>query len=153
MEIKQRVERLWSKWALILYKRSDFCLLKMVNKFWQQYSFFFFLRFIYLFYVREYTVAVFRHTRRGHQILLDGCEPPCGCWDLNSRPLEGQSVLLTTKPSLQPSDNSIRKISSICFFHTILSKLKWLYMNCDMYQLPIFSNILRETLNTKNRKF
>ena len=27
-----------------------------------------FLRFIYLFYVYEYTVAVFRHTRRGHQI-------------------------------------------------------------------------------------
>jgi hypothetical protein len=27
-------------------------------------------RFIYLFYVCEYTVAVFRHTRRGHQILL-----------------------------------------------------------------------------------
>jgi hypothetical protein len=31
---------------------------------------FFFLRFIYLFYVYEYTVAVFRHIRRGHQIPL-----------------------------------------------------------------------------------
>jgi hypothetical protein len=30
--------------------------------------FFFLIRFIYLIY--EYTVAVFRHTRRGHQILL-----------------------------------------------------------------------------------
>jgi hypothetical protein len=29
-----------------------------------------FLIFIYLFYVCEYTVAVFRHTRRGHQIPL-----------------------------------------------------------------------------------
>jgi hypothetical protein len=28
------------------------------------------LRFIYLFYVYEYTVAVFRHTRRGHRIPL-----------------------------------------------------------------------------------
>ena len=27
---------------------------------------------------------------------------PCGCWDLNSGPLEEQSVLLTTEPSLQP---------------------------------------------------
>ena len=27
-------------------------------------------RFIYLFYVYEYTVAVFRHTRRGHRIPL-----------------------------------------------------------------------------------
>jgi hypothetical protein len=44
---------------------------------------------IYLFYVYDYTVSVFRHTR-GYQIPLqtDGCEPPCGCWDLNSGPLE-----------------------------------------------------------------
>ena len=34
-----------------------------------------------------------------------GCEPPCGCWDLNSGPLEEQSVLLTTEPSLQPCKN------------------------------------------------
>ena len=56
---------------------------------------------IYLFYVCEYTIAVFRHTRRGHQIPLqrasdpftDGCELPCGCWELNSGPLEEHSVL------------------------------------------------------------
>jgi hypothetical protein len=34
---------------------------------------------------------------------MDGCEPPCGCWDLNSGPLEEQSMLLTAEPSLQPS--------------------------------------------------
>jgi hypothetical protein len=34
--------------------------------------------------------------------ITDGCEPPCGCWELNSGPLEEQSVLLTTEPSLQP---------------------------------------------------
>jgi len=51
----------------------------------------------------KYRVAVFRHTRRGHWIpITDGCEPPCGCWDLNSGPLEEQSVLLTAEPSLQP---------------------------------------------------
>ena len=33
---------------------------------------------------------------------MDGCEPPCGCWDLNSGPSEEQSVLLTAEPSLQP---------------------------------------------------
>jgi hypothetical protein len=33
---------------------------------------------------------------------MDGCEPPCGCWDLNSGPLEEQLVLLTTEPSHQP---------------------------------------------------
>ena len=34
---------------------------------------------------------------------VDGCEPPCGFWELNSEPLEEQSVLLSTEPSLQPS--------------------------------------------------
>jgi hypothetical protein len=33
---------------------------------------------------------------------VDGCEPPCGCWELNSGPLEEQPVLLTADPSLQP---------------------------------------------------
>jgi hypothetical protein len=33
------------------------------------YSFFFFFK-IYLFIICKYTVAVFRHTRRGSQILL-----------------------------------------------------------------------------------
>jgi hypothetical protein len=29
--------------------------------------------------------------------ITDGCEPPCGCWELNSRPLE---EVLTAEPSL-----------------------------------------------------
>lgn len=42
-------------------------------------------------------------TRRRHQIPLQiDCELPCGCWELNSRLLEAQSVLLTTDVSLQP---------------------------------------------------
>jgi hypothetical protein len=45
------------------------------------YSSLSFFKDIYIFYVYEYTVAVFRHTRRGHQIpITDGCEPPCACW-------------------------------------------------------------------------
>jgi hypothetical protein len=32
---------------------------------------------------------------------MGGCEPPCGCWDLNSGPLEEQSVLLPAEPSCQ----------------------------------------------------
>jgi hypothetical protein len=35
-------------------------------------------------------------------LITDGCEPPCGCWDLNSGPSEEQPMLLTTEPSLQP---------------------------------------------------
>jgi hypothetical protein len=33
-------------------------------------------------------------------IVIDGCEPLCGCWDLNSGPQEEQPVLLTSKSSL-----------------------------------------------------
>jgi hypothetical protein len=40
--------------------------------------------------------------KRAWDPLTDGCEPPCGCWELNSGPVEEQSVLLTTEPSLQP---------------------------------------------------
>ena len=39
----------------------------------------------------------------GEGPITDGCEPPCGCWELNLGPLEEQSVFLTTEPSLQPS--------------------------------------------------
>jgi hypothetical protein len=58
---------------------------------------------IYLFIIYKYTVAVFRHTRRGHLISLQMVmSHQCSCWDLNSGPSEEQSVLLTAEPSLQP---------------------------------------------------
>jgi hypothetical protein len=50
---------------------------------------------------------VFRHQKASDPI-IDGCEPPCGCWELNSGPLEEQSVLLTTEPSLQPPKEVIK---------------------------------------------
>jgi hypothetical protein len=43
------------------------------------------------------------HQKRESEPTADGCEPPCGCWELNSGPPEEQSVLLTTEPSLQPN--------------------------------------------------
>jgi hypothetical protein len=59
-------------------------------------------RFIYLLYVK-YTVAVFRQPRRGHQISLRMVvNQLCGCWDLNSGPLEEQSELITAELSIQP---------------------------------------------------
>jgi hypothetical protein len=66
---------------------------------WQTFfflpAFFFFLRFIYL---SKYAVATFKKK----VLITDGCEPLCGCWDLNSGPSEEQSVLLTVEPPLQP---------------------------------------------------
>jgi hypothetical protein len=41
----------------------------------------------------------------------DGCEPPCGYWKLNLGPLEEQSMLLTPKPSLQPTYHLLKSQS------------------------------------------
>jgi hypothetical protein len=58
---------------------------------------------IFFIYYYKYTVAVQTHQKRASDLITDGCEPPCGCWDLNSGPQEEeQSVLLTAEPSLQP---------------------------------------------------
>jgi hypothetical protein len=54
-----------------------------------------FLKKYYLFYVYEYQ-------KRAPDPITDGCEPPCGCWELNPEPSEEKSVLLTSEPSLQP---------------------------------------------------
>ena len=40
--------------------------------------------------------------KRASDLITDDCELPCGCWKLNSGPLEEQAMLLTTEPSLQP---------------------------------------------------
>jgi hypothetical protein len=49
----------------------------------------------YLFNVCEYTIAPFlqTHLKGASDPITDGCEPPCGCWELNSGPLKEQSVL------------------------------------------------------------
>jgi hypothetical protein len=40
--------------------------------------------------------------KRASGPFIDGCELPCGCWELNSEPLEEQPVFSTTEPSHQP---------------------------------------------------
>jgi hypothetical protein len=38
--------------------------------------------------------------KRASDPIIDGCEAPCGCWELNSGPLEKLSVVLTAEPSI-----------------------------------------------------
>jgi hypothetical protein len=44
---------------------------------------------------------------------MDGYEPSCGCWDLNSGPSEEQSVLLMAEQSLQPCQGSFANFLSV----------------------------------------
>ena len=56
---------------------------------------------------------------------IDGCEPPCGCWELNSGPLEEQPVLFTTEPSRQP----IFPLSCACMY---MGARVWVHVyTCD----------------------
>lgn len=45
--------------------------------------------------------------RRRYQVLttgvMDGCDPSCGCRELNPDPLQKQQTILITEPSLQPA--------------------------------------------------
>jgi len=66
------------------------------------YSFFFFFKDLFILCMWVHCCFFQTHQMRTSDIITDGCEPPCGCWDLNSGLQEEQSVLLTTEPSLQP---------------------------------------------------
>ena len=64
---------------------------------------FLFKNIIYLFtfiYTRTLQLSLDTHQMSASDSITDGCEPSCGCWVLNLGPLEEQSVLLTTEPSL-----------------------------------------------------
>jgi hypothetical protein len=66
----------------------------------------------FLFIICKYTSCLQMHQKRVSDLLImDGCETPCGWWDLNSGPLKEQSVFLTTEPSLQPSSNDFYEVS------------------------------------------
>jgi hypothetical protein len=58
------------------------------------------------------------HTRKkASNPITDGCEPSCGCWELNSGPLEDHLVLLTAEPSLQPLFENLYETSLSLHFH------------------------------------
>jgi hypothetical protein len=55
--------------------------------------------FTYLMLV--YSSHLQTHQKKTLDLITDGCDSPCGFWELNSGPLEEQSVLLTTEPSIE----------------------------------------------------
>jgi hypothetical protein len=66
--------------------------------------------------------------------ITDGCEQPCGCWDLNSGPLEDYSVLVTTEPSLRPGPD-LFKVSFLLLFQS--PHLLWVCLSCFLGGLPL----------------
>jgi hypothetical protein len=90
---QQRVRHLY-KWTF-----KNFSLFR--TKFYSAF-FFFFKDFLFI-TICKYTVAVFRHTRRGSQILLRmvvSHHVVAGIWTLDLR--KSSRVLLPTEPSHQP---------------------------------------------------
>jgi hypothetical protein len=64
------------------------------------------------------------HQKRASDLITDGCEPPCGCWDLKSGLSEEQSVLLTAEPSRQPNNHFLKALSfsiPFDFIHTYIA--------------------------------
>jgi hypothetical protein len=72
---------------------------------WKSSQCFYFLK-IYLFILCIWVQCscLQTHQKRTSDLITDGCEPPCSCWELNSGSLEEPSVFLITEPSLQPLD-------------------------------------------------
>ena len=56
---------------------------------------------IFLMFMSTLSAYITLCQKRASDPTIDGCEPPYGCWELNSRLLEEQPVLLITKPFLQ----------------------------------------------------
>jgi hypothetical protein len=56
------------------------------------------------------------YQKRASDLIKDDCEPPYGCWDLNSGPSEEHTVLLTAEPSLQ-SNVSWFYSNEVCIDH------------------------------------
>jgi len=68
--------------------------------------------------------------KRASDLITDGCEPPCGCWELNSGPLEDQSVLLTTLSNPEESFKRDLVSSNIVYFGFFVSLSVYLSVFC-----------------------
>jgi hypothetical protein len=73
--------------------------------------FFFFFKDLYMWVHCRYLQTL---PKEASDLITDGCEPSCSCWELNSGPLEEQSVLLTTEPSLHPYTSRDHSGSHTC---------------------------------------
>ena len=98
-------------------------------------SFFFFFCFLFfndsfILFIWVHCSCLQTHQKRVSDSIMDGCESPCGCWELNSGPLEEQSVLLTVEPSLQSVNSlSCRSWLSLLPLQVVF---KWEIITCHI---------------------
>jgi hypothetical protein len=50
---------------------------------------------LFIYYMSVHCSCPQTHQKRASDLITGGCEPPCGCWDLNFGPSEEQSGALT----------------------------------------------------------
>jgi len=53
----------------------------------------FFYKDLFILFIWIHCTCHQTHKKRASDPITDGCEPPCGCWELNSVPVEEQSLL------------------------------------------------------------
>jgi hypothetical protein len=103
--------RVSMKCVLLLEKKENLCSRPNNQHFYLPTYLSFFLPFFLLFkiyllsYVSTLCSCLQTHQKRASDLVMGGCEPPCGCWDLNLGPLEEQSMFLPAEPSHQPPNN------------------------------------------------
>jgi hypothetical protein len=90
-----------------------------------------------------WVLCSYAHQKRALDSITDGCEPPCGCWELNLGPLEEQLVLLTAEPSLQHHHHH-----SPSFFILFLSYLLRQHLSLNLELTISVSWLARESLGT-----
>jgi len=94
-----------------------------------------------LYYMYVNTLSLSSDTpEEGSDPITDGCEPPYGCWELNSGPLEGQSVLLTAEPSLQPSV-SFYICVSVCLYVSVSLLCVFISLHVLWVNMYVFKSV------------
>jgi hypothetical protein len=108
--LTRNLHGVWMPWAAPVLCRDDYSVsilgaghfLLVLSSLFVCLFVIYLLTYFIPFYMSVHCQCLQTHQKRASDLITDGCEPPCGCWDLNSRPLEEQPVLLITEPSLQP---------------------------------------------------
>jgi hypothetical protein len=60
-----------------------------------------FFKDLFILYMWVHCHCLETHQKRASDSITDDCEPPSSCWELNSGPLEEQSMLLNPEPSIR----------------------------------------------------